>query len=442
MIVFLSDIHFSDGTAGPPNVPPGAFRGAYKDLKEMARDAKAQRLEIVFLGDIFDLIRTAAWQDVVEPMRPWGQPDGVWTSDQDNAALKLLESISDLNNEALEVLASSPIENTIRTFIPGNHDRIVNLSPKLRTQVCKALDLAHNPARKFKHHFANSQARTFARHGHEFDAFNFEGSKSFAKRKWTEIPQRDYDMTPIGDLLAAEISAKLPGAVMKKLPVGEKSYPELAARLRDLFDVRPATAILAFLGYQIQNFNDPEITKAINRGFQEVVSEFRELTYVQRWIEKKDRLYNPFDKADILQFILFLGKHVDLSQLEAAAKGYEFFSRSRSSDNLAQDAAEEFRRLDQSYEFNDPPVEFVLYGHTHSPEQRLIAIQGHEPNVRPRFYLNTGMWRPMHNQGLLDGFASWDTLCYTVIYEPGEEWKGNFKCDRPMFEVWTGGLER
>ena len=443
MIVFLSDIHFSDETAGPPNVPSAAFAGVYKDLAKMARAAKAEKLEIVFLGDIFDLIRSTAWQEVDITHRPWSQDDGKWTKEQDQAAEKILRNIIKLNKKSIQVLKKSPIENTIRTFIPGNHDRIVNLSPALRKTVCDALKLNHNSNKRFNHFFASPNARTFARHGHEFDAFNFAGSKKFSQRKWVKIPQGDYDKTPIGDLLAAEISARLPDAVMQKLSGQENKYPELATRLKDLFDVRPFTAIPAFLSFQIQNFNDPVVTQAINEGFQQVVSDFSKLSYVKRYIKSKDRWYNPFDEADKLKYIMALGERFDLSQLNLVVQGYEIYLEiHKKKSNLASEAADDFYRLNNCDEFNNSPFEFVLYGHTHSPEQRLIDISGSNPNQRPRFYLNTGMWRPMHNQGLISGFASWHNLCYTVIYEPGELWKGGTICTHPMFEVWTGCLEQ
>jgi UDP-2,3-diacylglucosamine pyrophosphatase LpxH len=444
MLVFLSDIHFSDGTAGPPNVPASAFQGVYEHIGKMAKDANAERLEIIFLGDVFDLIRTSRWHCYDEENRPWGGEDGTWTDEQDKATSQILDYIvkQDQNKAALKILASNPHENTIKTFIPGNHDRIVNFSPHLRNRVKDLLGLDHDSRSRFPHYFASAPARTFARHGHEFDRFNFGGSETFSQHLWTEIPQSDYDKTPIGDLLAAEISARLPQVVMDRLPGGKDEYPLLAKRLRDLFDVRPAPAMLSFLSYQVRNFKNKKITDAINGGFHDVVKDFHKLTYIQRWIENNDRWYHPFDKSEELQFILYLGEQINLADLDAIAKAYMFFSRSKGSDNLASDAAADFRRLDTMPEFKDSPAEFVLYGHTHQPDQRLISMVGKDHDAHPRMYLNTGMWRPMHNQGLEGGFASWDTLVYSMIYEPGEVSKSRQVNGRPMYKVWTGGLQR
>ena len=68
VLVFLSDIHWTDGTSGE-TIHSGAFRGFVQDLSRMARNAKARDLEVVLLGDIFDLIRSEQW--IKEKVRPW-----------------------------------------------------------------------------------------------------------------------------------------------------------------------------------------------------------------------------------------------------------------------------------------------------------------------------------------------------------------------------------
>ena len=52
VLVFLSDIHWTDGTSGE-TIHSGAFMGFVQDLSRMAKDANARDLEVVLLGDIF-----------------------------------------------------------------------------------------------------------------------------------------------------------------------------------------------------------------------------------------------------------------------------------------------------------------------------------------------------------------------------------------------------
>lgn len=442
MIVFLSDLHFSDGTAGPPNVPAGAFEGAFEDIGKMAKDAGAEQLEIVYLGDVVDLIRTTAWQNFPIEARPWGQRRGVWTAQQDRATHEVLDGVLDAAAAALKVLRSSPLQGaTTRTFIPGNHDRIVNLSPSLRAKMKKALGLQSDVRKPFAHFYASARAKTFARHGHEFDAFNFAGSRAFSTHRWSRIPDADYNATPIGDLLAAEVSARLPAAVLAHLDPNHPDRNRLEKHLKEIFDVRPIYALFSYLAYQARRFNDPAVTAAINKGFQEVINDFAAIPFVQQWIVENDRWYNPFDRADKLQYVLALSKIVNFANADSIAHLVEKFAWIHRDDNLASDALGDFERLDsakaQGVDGLDD-IRFVMYGHTHSPDQRLISmIEG-----EPRMYLNTGMWRPMNNEGLRGDFSPWDTLCYTTIYEPGEFYKTGARCEHPMFEVWTGGLGR
>jgi len=77
MLIFISDLHFVDGTAGEHNVPTDAFRIFFEDIAGTAdwlsRDGrKIEEIKLVFLGDIFDLLRTEMWFDYPESERPWG----------------------------------------------------------------------------------------------------------------------------------------------------------------------------------------------------------------------------------------------------------------------------------------------------------------------------------------------------------------------------------
>ena len=73
MLIFISDIHFVDGTAGKHNIPTRAFEGVFSDLKKYW--PHPTEMKLVFLGDIFDLLRTTYWLTVDESERPWGDMD-------------------------------------------------------------------------------------------------------------------------------------------------------------------------------------------------------------------------------------------------------------------------------------------------------------------------------------------------------------------------------
>ena len=74
MLVFISDLHFMDETAGHHNIPANAFKKFLKNIKVHSDKTKNKNKEvkIVFLGDIFDLLRTEEWFKEKEEDRPWG----------------------------------------------------------------------------------------------------------------------------------------------------------------------------------------------------------------------------------------------------------------------------------------------------------------------------------------------------------------------------------
>ena len=76
MLIFISDLHFIDGTAGAHNIKPKAFDYFFEDLRGIIGDPNnaVQEVIFVFLGDIFDLLRTTYWLTTPVDETPWGTP--------------------------------------------------------------------------------------------------------------------------------------------------------------------------------------------------------------------------------------------------------------------------------------------------------------------------------------------------------------------------------
>ena len=73
MLVFLSDVHLTDGSSGT-TINPAAFAKFCRILydvigknRERANQKPIEKVEIVLLGDIFDVIR---YQRLVTPSKP------------------------------------------------------------------------------------------------------------------------------------------------------------------------------------------------------------------------------------------------------------------------------------------------------------------------------------------------------------------------------------
>ena len=124
MLVFVSDLHFVDETAGKHNVPATAFELVLKNLASHAEKAKSKEVKLVLLGDIFDLLRTEKWFEVPVNERPWGDKRG----EMEKKAMEIFDDIAKKNKDTFELFRAMKDRfksmDTDIIYIPGNHDRL------------------------------------------------------------------------------------------------------------------------------------------------------------------------------------------------------------------------------------------------------------------------------------------------------------------------------
>lgn len=433
MIIVLSDLHLMDGSAGAHYVEPGVFRSTFTDLAAHAREARTAEIKLVFLGDVFDLIRSERWFGFGVDERPWG------ATPSEEAATAILDAVVAENAETFELLSGSlvdqfafPVEPE-RVYVPGNHDRLCNLYPAFRRRVRELLGIAPGDE-PFEHFFLDADHGVFGRHGQEWDSFNFEGSDALNLRAFARVPTADYLKTPIGDVMAAEFASKMPIYVLEYLPEGYPYRDRIAERMRNLFDVRPLVGMVGWLFYQVQQYEGP-VQAAINRSMSQAAEEMGDLPFVKRWISEHDR-FARFDEADRLQVLLQMLESFKMTRLEKPLG--RMLAGRLEGDEYALRAVEDLGRLDSEPELRDR-ILYVLYGHTHNPVQVPLSTLGEAPSERYRLYLNTGTWRPHHLQTVTkQDFVSWRNLTYTLLYRPGEIVAGGGTMDYPAVEAWTG----
>lgn len=464
MIIFISDLHISDGTAGPDNISPGAYIMAFRHLSDIVDIIEPETVTIVFLGDVFDLIRSASWQgleilrkeegqptpepiegDRVDPdEKPWGK------NPTERVPSKILDKV--LSDHAFQVLSAPPERfgfpvGTKRVYVPGNHDMVINKYPELRKKVADALGIDPSVADEpFKHYFYDPSHRTFARHGHEFDPFNFGSEVKLEKGKWTEIEDREYWKTPIGDVFAAELASAIPKAVEEEFRKRNLDYTdELDGRLKKFFDLRPLTAIPLYLTYEFRG-HDPVELKAISAGLHTCVRRVRRLPFTKKWVWKRIRKGELRAYGVLVGFLI--GTRISLSWAQQLVPLVtRLTGLKRKGDNLTSYAIADFGRVNSggTQKAREPGkgdcADFVLYGHTHDPDQRLISI-GEDGKSQTNYYLNTGMWRPAIHKGEESGYTSIKHITYTIVYEPKEvaSASGGSHTDS-KFNVWTGTLK-
>jgi UDP-2,3-diacylglucosamine pyrophosphatase LpxH len=433
VIIVISDLHLMDGSAGAQYVESGVFRSTFTDLAAHAREANARDIKLVFLGDLFDVIRSERWFEFGLDERPWGDKP------TEEAAAAILDGVIAENAETFELLSGSlvdqfdfPVEPEL-VYVPGNHDRLCNLYPALRGRVREALGMPASDE-PFEHYFLDPEHGVFARHGQEWDSFNFEGSEALARHTFAKVPRADYMKTPVGDVIAAELASKMPIYVLEYLPDDYPYRDRIAERMRNLFDVRPLVGMVGWIFYQSNQYDRP-VQDAINRAMRQAATEMGDLPFVKRWIEEHDQ-FGKIDDADRLQVVIQLLESFKMTRL-ARPLG-KLLASQMVYDDYAHRAIEDLRRLDSEADLRDQ-ILYVLYGHTHNPCQFAIGALGDSPNERYRLYVNTGTWRPHHQQTVTkQDFASWRNLTYTLLYRPGETVAGGGTTPFPALESWTG----
>lgn len=426
MLVFISDLHFVDETAGKHNISARAFEGVLEDIKKYG--GTPPEIKVIFLGDIFDLNRSTYWLEVDESERPWGDVENKRDRIETHAN-RIMDKIIEKNQDTFEILKGT-LEDRLgvkseKIYIPGNHDRLCNIFSSLREKVGKNLGL-QNYTGPFPHVYADKKYGVIARHGHEYDVMNYEGTGN--------LSDSDYEQIPIGDLITTEIASRLPYTIMKHVDsispaMSPLEKDNLKRNLEEIENVRPYSVMFDWLFYQVKE--NQRLKKEINEALDEIVDNFNNLQYLNRWYKRHDK-WNIFtsDEADKLQQAIRLFKLFNIESAEGLMKIYtKIFGSPDSlpmdnSDTILIEKAEEFLTHTSDYRY-------CVMGHTHNPMQVPIRITS---KAVEQVYVNTGTWRKRYIKGQAGGFIALKNLTYTIFYSDGES-------KNQQFETWTGSLK-
>lgn len=425
MLVVISDLHFVDGTAGKHDVPTSAFDDVFiSDIVALAEHAKATEIKLLLLGDIIDLLRTTYWfgTNVQAEDKPWGENgrqdpqhfDPGKGSETERHCHKILDGIVSRNKPTFDLFANLGSQFgglTVKVvFIPGNHDRLVNCYPSLRDRVANLLKLTIDETTvsglpgsgwRYKTVFEDETYSVFARHGHEFDTFNFGGRN-----------KDDVDghlNVSIGDVVTTEIAAQLAHLLIPKLDHiidDEEEKAETRELIYQIDNVRPWTSIAGYLKSQFGM--KPKVWGAIVETFADITANLLRIKFFREWF-----LVNQ--PSLIANLWHWLDGHVESP-----------VSESVSGDSYAQAALADYEEKNSR---------FVLYGHTHSPEQVPLDSLHNAPEV----YINTGTWRTrvMRTIGHSIKYANLKTMTYALFYNADED-KSHKQPNTVSFDVWTG----
>jgi UDP-2,3-diacylglucosamine pyrophosphatase LpxH len=472
MLVVISDIHFVDGTAGEHNLHYSAFQSVFlSDIATLAKDNEAKEVKILLLGDIVDLIRSSQWFDVEISDRPWGGNGLLDVSNprpKSQTEIKALEIFGKVPEKDLSKKSppKSLPKNTIlyknwETFklfrdfrkhlvtdhqvdipveiiyVPGNHDRLCNLYPSLRAAVQKSLGVTLRSTGSsaiqgdpegvwsYRNDYMDESYGVYARHGHQFDIWNFDGDSQYDSLGHLKVP--------VGDVITTEFAVKIPWKLEKLSSKYQDITPELINNVKDIDNVRPLSRVMEWIYYRVKN-DSGMVRKAFDQAFDEVVTEMLDIELIQRWRSPEthvDEALRAMSSRWLKWIPKFLVDRLDAEDMLHLLIGLSGRPHDPDKDPFATSA------YNESIWRTNNRIRFILYGHTHVPVQRPLDAVGD----REILYLNTGTWRTriVKTVGLdtVPDFIGMKQMTYSIFYREDED--NNHKEPGTIsFDVWTG----
>ena len=487
MLVVISDLHLIDGTIGNHNVPPEWFRLFFCDwIPTLVERKKAKELKVLLMGDIVDLIRTEQWLDIDISDRPWGENG---RRDIKNVVDNQPLDESRTEERCLQILGDphNPKENTIFRqnqelfdiftgedskqgfiqkikrkqgddfkveiiYIPGNHDRLCNLYPKLRDWLKNQLNLTVNEHTVegepkgdwwFSYQFKDEAYGVFARHGHEYDPWNYGNPHDFPHHISEGYPRVEQLQVPIGDVIATEFAVKLPKLLRTK------DFPnkqQVIDHLEQMDNVRPTSNVFEFFLSDLSNRTNQKVKEELENALDETLNSFVDITR-QQW-QYPMTLGGKMARIFSAPWLKWWRSNPHLMQFseDVSETLLPYFGMAEEKlTDPTKDPHTKAAYNEKAWK-NNKSIRYILYGHTHNP---LIHPLEHRNPVgsiseAEAIYINTGTWRNRitktvafeRNFEAHPHFVPLEQITYVVFYredeDPGKE------PHLTSFDMWTG----
>ena len=465
MLVIFSDLHFEEEQSNyipgdgnhPPiefsrNLPGRVYRSFIAHIANEARRNGVKRLDLAFAGDIFDIHRTGLWfTQNPTGIRPYVSNSAV-SGELETMLIKVLNAIQQAKGvkdtlESFRLLAAGKyIDGDERDFpvpvhlhyIPGNHDRLANATPRVRENIRQALGmpLSGDP---FPNILELPQYRTVIRHGHEYDRYNFSADYSKEDPIPLQMPVEEYDEAPFGDFVTVDIASRSPhlfraehgGANIIADPILRAVY----LRLLEFDDLRPQSALFNYLIHMPEPYVDPVIVwKVIEPVLYKLLEDIHKDPFLKKWLDKMDTRWK-LDVVDVIQTTMALRPW----RLTGIPLGLaQFISNSAIGHVKEQPGAHVHAAREEA--IRSGQYHFLVAGHTHHPAVELIA--GDEKGER--YYIDTGTWRNrVPATPDYKAFGHLKALTYIIIYGPDED-IGSFSESTKFASIdfWSGVTQR
>jgi hypothetical protein len=432
MLVVISDLHFQDTINDvirdaknnilvgiDRNVSPEAFKGVFEEILTTADNNGAMELIIILAGDIVDLNRSQRW--LAGDVRPYGEhtPDE-WYPIAD----AILEDIIKSNDKTFSIfkeMARKRLKNgsqIVFKYLPGNHDRLINLHPELRKRAKAELLGQSNPDNAgFDHVYRSNEYGVVIRHGHEYDRSNFAGN--IPEKGVFNVDPADYAKAPLGDYATIDIAAGLAFEYRKlhedEIKSGNQVHQSIYCKLLEFDDLRPQSDIVDFL--QAKTGEDIDVWESLTPAADKVV---------------KKALKNKFLRSKLGTW----GKIIPLAKwLPTKLLPTKFILGLIS--KMHSDGPQAWQYAQREEPLSTSVGRYVVAGHTHSP---CVEFLKHRDNDgKELFFFDTGTWRQQIRKCKVDTtFARAKALTYVVFYSSQEDLHHTKGTKGYSFDYWSG----
>lgn len=445
MLAIISDLHWTDGTAGIL-FPPAAVDLLCDRLCDLAWRASwradgtyrpIERIDLVLLGDILDLISSRRW--LAMPCRPWDDPHLAAVADTvggivDEILRKNVDAIRTLRGLATEgtvslppatssgqpVLEAEELPVAVCThYMVGNRDWPLHLSGTaydlIRHKVMHHLGLVTPYNRPFPHAAEECpelldtlrRHRVLARHGDLYDPLSYA---------------LDRDSASASDVLAIELVARFVQHAEEEF--GDELGPATRLALAELEQVRPLLLAGSYLDAAVERTAPPALRGRIKRMWDYMVDQVLCLDALRRLGG-----IAAGELTDELAAALKIGRRDGQASLQRALALVERVQGTRGLSLVTHALSEA--------DFRNRRARHIVYGHTHQPEMVPLDASHADGFVLNQTYFNAGSWRRRYQptqmlvgQPELAVSESFTLLCF---YQ-GDERGGR------TYETWTGML--